>query len=114
MHHQGPFSIPAINNVVPEKWKPWLIIFFVIVFQFSGGIYLVAANEMVGTTALLHEDILMAGYASLVGMALTFVFMLRLKMRFTSRFSFLVCIIALIVANIICVSTTNVPVLVAT
>jgi MFS transporter, DHA2 family, multidrug resistance protein len=88
--------------------------FFVIVFQFSGGIYLAAANEMVGATALLHEDVLMAGYASLVGMALTFVFMLRLKMRFTSRFSFLVSISALIVANIICISTTSVPVLVAT
>ncbi|WP_266205873.1 hypothetical protein [Pontibacter kalidii] len=114
MHHQGPFSIPAINNVVPEKWKPWLLIFFVIIFQFSGGIYLAAANEMVGGTALLHEDILMAGYASMIGMALTFTVMLRLKMRFTSRYTFLVCSSALIICNVIAISTHNLPVLVAT
>lgn len=114
MQPQGPFSIPAINDTVPEKWKPWLIIFMVIIFQFSGGIYLAAANEMVGATALLHEDILMAGYASMIGMALTFTIMLRLKMRFNSRFTFLVCSIALIICNLICISTTSLPVLVAT
>jgi hypothetical protein len=114
MHHHGPFSIPAVNNVVPEKLKPWLIIFFVIIFQFSGGIYLATANEMVGATALMQEDILMAGYASMIGMALTFTIMLRLKMRFTSRFTFLVCSMALIICNIIAVSTHSLPVLVAT
>ena len=36
MHPTGPFSIPAIRNFVPEKLKPWVIILFVIVFQFSG------------------------------------------------------------------------------
>lgn len=113
-HHSGPFSIPAINNYVPEKLKPWLMILFVIVFQFSGGIYLATANEMVGATALMHEDILMAGYASMVGMALTFTIMLRLKMRFTSKFSLLFCSIALIICNIISLTTHSLPILVAT
>ena len=70
MHPTGPFSIPAIRNFVPEKLKPWVIILFVIVFQFSGGVYLAAVSEMVGSTALMQEDIMMAGYASMVGMAL--------------------------------------------
>jgi DHA2 family multidrug resistance protein len=114
MHHHGPFAIPAINNFIPEKWKPWILILFVIVFQFSSGIYLATANEMVGATALLQEDILMAGYASLVGTALTFTIMLRLKMRFTSKFIFLVTGIALIICNLICLYTNNVFVLVTT
>ncbi len=114
MHHVGPFSIPAINNIIPEKWKPWIIIMFVVIFQFSSGLYLATANEMVGATALMQEDILMAGYASLIGMALTFTIMLRLKMRFTTKFAFLVCSIALITSNIICLYTGNVVVLVVT
>ena len=35
MHETGPFSIPAIRDFVPPKLRPWIIIAFVIVFQFS-------------------------------------------------------------------------------
>ena len=62
MHETGPFSIPAIRDFVPPKLRPWIIIVFVIIFQFSGGIYLSAVSEMVGSTALMQEDIMMAGY----------------------------------------------------
>ena len=51
MHETGPFSIPAIRDFVPPKLRPWIIIAFVIVFQFSGGLYLAAVSEMVGSTA---------------------------------------------------------------
>lgn len=113
MHHEsGPFSIPAIKSFVPEKLKPWIIIFFVIIFQLSGGIYLAAVSEMVGSLALLQEDVMMAGYASLVGMSLTFAIMFRLKFRFSSRFAFLICGIAITVSNIICMNSGSVPVLV--
>ncbi|WP_413998586.1 hypothetical protein ACMDB5_12475 [Flavobacterium sp. W1B] len=113
MHHTGPFSIPAVNYF-PEKIKPWIIILFVIIFQFSGGVYLATASEMVGSTDLMQEDVLMAGYASLAGMALTFTFMLRLKMRITTKVAFLICSIALIICNVIALYTTNIFVLVAT
>ena len=91
MHDIGPFSIPAMRAFVPEKLRPWIIILFVIVFQLSGGVYLAAVGEMVGSTALMQEDIMMAGYASMVGMGLTFAIMFRLKFRFASKTSFLVC-----------------------
>ena len=115
MHHPGgPFTIPAINNIIPEKLKPWMILLFVIIIQFSsGGIYLATINEVVGDQALLQEDVLMAGYASLIGTALTFTIMLRLKLRFISKHIFLVCCSVLVLANIICMYTTNVFVLVA-
>lgn len=114
MHHSGPFAIPAINDFVPEKCKPFIFIFFVIVIQFTGGVYLATANQMVGATALMQQDILMAGYASLIGMALTFVIMLRLKMRFTSKFSLLVSIAVIIAGNLIALYTNNVVVLITT
>ncbi len=114
MHETGPFSIPAIRDFVPEKVKPWIVIAFVIIFQFSGGIYLAAVSEMVGSTALMQEDIMMAGYSSMVGMALTFTIMFRLKFRFVSKTALLTCSIVLIGCNLICMYTHNIPLLVAT
>lgn len=110
---QGPFDIPDVPGWVPRRLKPWLFIFFVLIIQFSGGVYLAAASDMVGTTALMQQDILMAGYASLVGMALNFAVMFRIKFRFTTRIQLLVCGAVLIAANFICAYTDSVPVLVA-
>lgn len=111
---QGPFDIPDVPNFVPRRLKPWLFIFFVIIIQFSGGVYLAAASDMVGTTALMHEDILMAGYASLIGLAINFAVMFRIKFRFSNRTQLLVAGIVLIAANLICANTESVPVLVIT
>lgn len=112
MHETGPFSIPAIRDLIPEKIKPWIIILIVIVFQFSGGIYLAAVSEMVGSLALMQEDIMMAGYASMVGMSLTFAIMFRLKFRFTSKVTILTCCIAIILCNLICMQTDSIPMLI--
>ena len=60
MHEIAPFAIPAMRDFVPQKLRPWIIIAFVLVFQFSGGVYLAAVSEMVGSTALMQEDIMMA------------------------------------------------------
>ncbi len=113
MHETGSFSIPAMRDFVPPRLRPWMVVLFVIVFQFSGGVYLAAVSPMAGSTALMQEDILMAGYASMVGMALTFAIMFRLKFRFSPRTSLLACASALIVCNLICMYTRSVPVLVA-
>lgn len=110
----GTFDIPDVPNYIPRRLKPWLFIFFVLIVQFSGGVYLAAASEMVGTTALMQEDILMAGYASLVGMAINFAVMFRIKFRFSTRTQLLASAIVLIAANLICAYTASVPVLVAT
>ncbi len=111
---QGPFDIPDVPDCIPRRLKPWLFIFFVLIIQFSGGIYLAAATDMAGTTALMQEDILMAGYASLVGMSVNFCVMFRLKFRFSNRIGLLACGAALIAANFICANTGSVPLLVAT
>lgn len=114
LHGQpGPFDIPDIPDYVPRRLKPWLFVLFVLIVQFSGGVYLAAATDMVGTTALMQEDILMAGYASLIGMSINFCVMFRLKFRFSGRVSLLVCGAVLIAANLICAHTASVPVLVA-
>ena len=109
MHEIPPFSLPEFRNFIPEKIRPWIIIAFVIVFQLSGGVYLAALGEMSGSLALMREDILMAGYASLAGLALTFAIMFRLKFRFPLKQTFIICSSAIIIGNIIVVNTSSVP-----
>ena len=111
---QGTFDIPDVRNFIPRRLKPWIFIFFVLIVQFSGGVYLAAASDMVGTTALMQQDILMAGYSMLVGMAINFAVMFRLKFRFSNRVAMLICGIVLIAANVICAHTDSVWVLAAT
>jgi MFS transporter, DHA2 family, multidrug resistance protein len=114
MHHNsGPFKVPDIRDFVPEKVKPWILFAFFIIFQFSGGVYMAAVAEMSGSLALMHEDILMAGFASLVGLGLTFTIMLRLKFLFSTRTSLITTASGLIVCNLIAMHTHSVPVLVA-
>lgn len=107
----GPFDLPEVRQIVPRRLKPWLFILFVLIVQFSGGVYLAAATDMVGTRALMQQDILMAGYSSLVGMSINFAVMFRIKFRFSTRVQLLASGIILILANIICAHTESVVVL---
>ncbi len=111
---QGPFDIPFMTNRIPRRLKPWLYVLFVLIIQFSGGLYLAAATDMVGSTAMMQEDILMAGYASLVGMAINFCVMFRLKFRFSDRNALLLCGTVLMACTLICANTDSVPLLVVT
>ena len=110
-HVQHSFSIPQIR-FIPERLKPWVMILFITVFNCTGGVYLAAVNEMVGSTQLMREDVMMAGYASLVGMALFFAIMFRLKWAVRPKTTLGCCIPALLVANLISMHTTSVPLLV--
>ncbi len=115
-HHNHPqkFAIPQFKEFVPEAIRPWIILAFVIVIQFSGGVYLSAVSEMTGSTQLLQEDIMMAGYASLAGMALFFAIMFRLKCAVRPKTTLTTCLLVIIAANLICMHTRSVPVLVIT
>ena len=107
-----PFSIPQMKDFVPEALRPWIIVVMVIVVQLSGGVYMAAAGEMVGSTALLQEDIMMAGYASLVGMALFFPIMFRLRSAVRPKSALSACFAVIIAANLVAMHTTSVPLLV--
>ena len=110
-HPAGPFSIPQIR-FVPEKLKPWLVLVMVVVFQLSGGVYMAAVSEMAGSLALLQQDVMMAGYASLIGLSLVFCVMFRLKFAVISKTTLLVCCFMIILGNVVCMNTSSVPVLI--
>lgn len=109
---KGCFNIPDIPDFIPRRLKPWIFIVFVLVIQFSGGVYLAAVTDMVGDKALMSEDILMAGYASLIGMSLNFAVMFRIKFRYSNRVQLLAVCIVLIAANVVCALSDSVPLMV--
>ena len=48
MHNQERFSIGAMRDFIPEKWRPWIMICIAVVFQFSGGVNLAVVSQMSG------------------------------------------------------------------
>lgn len=107
-----PACVMLFRDFVPDRLRVFLCLFLALCFQFSGGIYLSSVSQMVGSLALMQEDIMMAGYASFVGMTIIFPILFRLKFRFTSRSILLFVCPALIVCNYITMNTDNQPVLV--
>ena len=112
MKQEQRFDIADVRDMIPRKLKPWLFIFFVVIIQLSGGVYLAATTHMVGDTALMQEDIMMAGYASLIGLSLNFSVMFRLKFRFSLRTCLKTSCLMIIVCNLIIIHTDSFPILV--
>lgn len=81
----GPFVMPMFRSFVPRRMQPWIYLFIAVTFQLSGGVYLGALNQMIGSMALMREDILMCMYANLAGMAIYFPLLFRMKFRFTNK-----------------------------
>ncbi len=107
-------KVPAFKEWVPMWARVGFFYSCIVIFQCSGGIYLSALSEMMGATALMQEDILMAGYASFVGITMIFPILFRLKFRLPSRTILPVVAIGLIAGNLITMSTDNLPVLTVT
>lgn len=110
---QGPFDIPEMTDRIPRRIKPWIFVLWVIIIQFSGGLYLAAATDMVGDKALMQQDILMAGYAQLIGMSVNFCVMFRLKFRFSARTGFIMCLTAIMGCSAVCTLTDSVIIMTA-
>lgn len=81
----GPFRVPSVNAFVPRVIQPWIYLLMALSFQLSGGRYLGALNYMIGEEQLMREDLLMALWCNLAGMATLFPLMFRLKFRFTNK-----------------------------
>lgn len=77
--------MPMFRAFVPERIRPWIYVFIAVTFQCSGGLYLGTLSQMMGTTTLMREDLLMCLYANLAGMAVYFPLLFRMKFRFTNK-----------------------------
>lgn len=105
------FSMPMYREYVPEWIRPWIYVFFVIVFQLSGGIYLGSLNEMAGGMSLLREDVLMVGLCGVVGVCIPFPLLFRFKFRYTNRQLLLNAALVIAACNILCLYVKDIPLL---
>lgn len=79
------FSMPMYHDWVPMCVRPWIYVLLAFCFQFSNGMYLGAMNNIVGEWGIMREDVQMCLYCTLIGMALYFVILFRMKFRFTNK-----------------------------
>ena len=111
---QGPFRIPTFKDFVPHDVRFWALIIFACCFQLSGGVYLAGLNQIIGGKALTQEDVMMAAYASFIGLTVTFPLLFRVKFRFKSRNIIMTAATTIAVANIVIMTSNNLFVIVAT
>lgn len=101
---QGPplvFAMPMYHDWVPKALRPWIYVVLVFCFQFSGGIYLGAMNDMVGEWQWMREDCTMMLYCHLAGMAVWFPVLFRMKFRFTNKALLMTAATVMIACNLL-------------
>lgn len=109
----GRPKVIYFKDNVPLGVCMFLSLFFAMVFQFNGGVFLPASVQMSSALGCIQEDITMAGYASFIGMTIIFPILFRLKTRFTTRSIFMTVCPILILCNIINLHTENIYILIA-
>ena len=101
------------RDFVPEGWRFWLILIYPIVFQMSDAVFMGLSTQISSDLSLLSEDILMCGFAGMIGVTMTFPLLFRLKFRFTTRQILLTCTLGMATLSAICLHIRFVPLMVA-
>ena len=105
------FSMPMFREFVPKAVRPWIYVFFAMVFQLSGGIYLGQMNQMVGATSFIRQDVMMVGLCGIVGCCMPFPFLFRFKFRFTNRQLLLCASLVIALCSFLCMKVHSLPLL---
>lgn len=120
MAKETPEQIAYARRIMACKdFMPWgmrfaLFVLLIIVYQFTGGVYMSAVSQMVGSSAWMNEDIMMAGYASLIGMTMLFPIQFRVMFRFENRTVLVFSTVVLMIGTLICGYCDNLPIVVIT
>lgn len=108
---EGPFRVPSFKEFVPRKVQPWIYLLFAFVFLMSGGIYGGAMSHVMGEYSLKREDVLMIIMFNVVGVAMPFPFLFKMKFRFTNRQLLLNASLVIAACNVLIMYTDSVPVM---
>ena len=106
------FCMPMMKRWVPRKLQPWIYVLTALCFQFSGGMYLGALDEIRGTTNFMIEDVMFLLYATLAGMAAWFPMLFRMKFRFTNQQLLCTSAVVMGLCNLVTMHSNSMPVLV--
>lgn len=106
-----PFSMPMFHDWVPKGIRPWIYLLLAYCFQFSGGVYMGAMNDMIGGHSWMREDLTMLLYCTLAGMAVWFPVLFRMKFHFTNRFLLTTSALVIIICNLLTMHRLPLPVM---
>lgn len=97
---------------IPEWLRFPLMIVLPFIYQCSNPLYMNIAAEVVSDTGLREVDVLMCGFACILGITVTFPLLFRLKFRFTTRQILLISSSAIIVLSLLAEHVRLLPLLV--
>jgi len=102
----------ALKDFVPVRLRFLIFLIIIVIYQFTGGVYISAVSQMAGSMSWINEDIMMAGYATLVGQTIIFPMLFRILFRFKTRNILMVVTLALIAGDLICMYSDFIPLVV--
>ena len=105
------FSMPMFRHCVPEALRPWIYVVLAFCYQFSNGMYLGAMNNVIGERGIMREDVQMCLYATLVGMAIYFPLLFRMKFRFSNKLLLMTSAAVIAVCQFLCILPIPLPVI---
>ncbi len=106
-----PFEMPMVRDFIPKGVRPWIYLLFCVVFQMTDGVYLGSQQYMMGDLGWMREDVMFVFMCCVVGVAMPFPFLFRLKFRFTNRQLEIAAVSGLIVTVALPLFTTWIPLL---
>lgn len=105
------FAMPMYHDFVPKWIRPWIYVVLAFCFQLSNGMYLGAMNNIVGEWGIMREDVQMCLYATLIGMALYFPVLFRMKFRFSNKLLLMTAAAVIVVCNLLATFRIPLPLL---
>lgn len=105
------FAMPMYHDFVPKWIRPWIYVVLAFCFQLSNGMYLGAMNNIVGEWGIMREDVQMCLYATLIGMALYFPVLFRMKFRFSNKLLLMTSAAVIVVCNLLATFRMPLPLL---
>ena len=108
---QGPFRVPSFNGYIPRRLQPWIYLLIAFTFLMSGGIYGGAMTQVMGEYSLIREDMLMIIMFNVVGLAMPFPFLFKMKFHFTNRQLLLNAALVVAACNFLIMWTDSVPIM---
>lgn len=105
------FAMPMYHDFVPKGIRPWIYVVLAFCFQLSNGMYLGAMNNIVGEWGIMREDVQMCLYATLIGMALYFPVLFRMKFRFSNKLLLMTSAAVIVVCNLLATFRMPLPLL---
>lgn len=102
-----PFAMPMMKPFIPKRLQPWLYLLCAVIFQLVDAIYLGSMQQMVGELGLMREDVQFVFLCGVVGVAMPFPLLFRLKFRFTNRQLELFAVSGMIVCLLLTLALVN-------